>query len=478
MNQRTQTPFGGLAGCLLGVILLVQMPAFAQARKPKNVLFIAVDDLNNRIGCYGDPMVKTPNIDRLARRGVRFDRAYTQFPLCSPSRTSLLTGLRPDSTKVFELTTHFRKTVPNVVTLPQHFKQNGYFTARVGKIFHYGVPGQIGTPGLDDPISWNETVNPKGRDKAEEDKIKNLTPKVPLGSALAYLAADGTDEEQTDGLVAKEAIQLLTKHKNESNGEKPFFLAVGFYRPHCPFVAPKKYFDLYPPDQIKLPVEPADDSTDTFRHSYNQTHPPYLWAAEPEKKREAIQAYFASITFMDAQLGKVLDALDQLGLTDNTVIVFWSDHGYHLTEHGLWMKQTLYENATRVPLLIVEPNSRVAGKASPRTVELLDLYPTLTELCGLATPTHLMGESLVPLLRQPTRAWDHPAYSQVVRYRSNIVGRSVRTERWRYTEWNDGAEGAELYDHANDPGEFWNLAKDANQQATLLTMRQLLRQVK
>ncbi len=453
--------------------LWVSHAGFAQTKKPLNVLFIAVDDLNNRIGCYGDPLVKTPNIDRLAKRGVRFERAYTQFPLCSPSRTSLLTGLRPDSTRVFELVTHFRNVIPNVVTLPQHFKQNGYFTARVGKIFHYGVPSQIGTPGLDDPISWNETVNPKGRDKAEEDKIIKLTPNAGLGNALAYWPAEGTDDEQTDGLVAHETIQLLTKHKDE-----PFFLAMGFYRPHCPYVAPKKYFDLYPLDKIVLPTEPADDSTDVYRYSYNMTHRPYLWADQPDKKREAIRAYYASITFMDAQLGKVLDALDRLKLTDNTVIVFWSDHGYHLAEHGQWMKQTLYEQATRVPLLIAQPGSRVAGKSSPRTVELLDLYPTLTELCGLPTPGHVMGESLVPLLNQPTRPWNHAAYSQVMRPKDNVVGRSVRTERWRYTEWNGGANGAELYDHQQDPGEFKNLAKLLVHQVTMAELKQLLRQPK
>ncbi|MCF2505072.1 sulfatase [Dyadobacter sp. CY107] len=434
------------------------------AKKKLNVLFIAVDDLNTDLGCYGNKYVKTPNIDRLSRRGVKFDRAYTQYPLCSPSRSSLLTGQRPDITKIYELQTHFRKTLPDVVTLPQLFKNNDYYSARVGKIYHYGVPGQIGTDGLDDPISWDHKVNPRGRDKTEESLVKNLTPDRGLGSALAWHASEGRDEEQTDGMVASEAIKLLKEKKNE-----PFFLAVGFYRPHSPYVAPKKYFDQYPLATVPLPKEVEND-LDDIPEAALFTKPSH-WGLSVANRKVALRAYYASISFMDAQVGRVLDELDRLKLADKTIIVFWSDHGYNVGQHGQWMKHSLFENSAHVPLIISVPGG-TKGKASGRTVELLDIYPTLAELCGLTPTQKLGGKSLTALLKNPDAIWDKAAYTQV---RSNqIFGRSVRTERFRYTEWDGGKAGVELYDHQKDPNEFTNLAKETTYIITVSEMSMLL----
>jgi iduronate 2-sulfatase len=446
-------------------LLMAAMPtedAPQRVAPKKNVLMIAVDDLNNDLGTYGHALVKSPNIDRLASRGVRFERAYCQFPLCSPSRTSLLTGLRPDDTKVYELKTHFRSTVPDIVTLPQHFKNNGYFTARVGKLYHYGVPGEIGTNGLDDAPSWTTVRNPKGRDKAEEHLLTNYTPQRGLGSSLSFLAAEGTDEEQTDGMVATEAIKLM-----EQNADKPFFLAVGFYRPHCPYIAPKKYFDLYPKDKIKLPAHSPGDTSQYSREAFFTY--PFNWGLTEDQRRETIQAYFASVSFMDAQLGRVMDALERLGLADNTIVVFWSDHGYLLSEHGQWKKQSLFEESARVPMIVAAPGAKGNGVASPRTVELLDIYPTLTDWCGLSTPGHVAGNSLVPLLNKPRQTWDHPAITQVLR--NNGMGRSIRTERWRYSVWANGQGAEELYDHEKDPYELKNLAKDPRYDKTKNELR-------
>ncbi len=438
---------------LLFAVLLGAMPILSvfsqskdkEAMSKRNVLLIAVDDLDNHLGTYGDPLVQSPNIDRLARRGVRFDRAYCQFPLCSPSRTALLTGLRPDSTRVYDLKTHFRTTVPDVVTLPQHFKNKGYFVARVGKLYHYGVPSEIGTNGLDDAQSWTTVRNPKGRDKAEEDLITNLTPDRGLGSSLSFLAAEGTDEEQTDGMVATEAIKLMEQGK-----DRPFFLAVGFFRPHCPYVAPKKYFELYPQNKIPLPAHSPGDTSQYPREAL-WTYP-LNWGLDEAQRREAIQAYYASVTFMDAQVGRVLDALDRMGLAENTIVVFWSDHGYLLSEHGQWMKQSLFEEAARVPMIVAAPGMRGNGGASGRTVELQDIYPTITDWAEVGTPDHVAGNSLLPLLANPKTTWDHPAITQTGR--QNGMGRSIRTERWRYSVWEDGKGAEELYDHDKDPYEL------------------------
>lgn len=442
------------------------------AGKKLNVLFIAVDDMNNDLACYGSKIVQSPNIDRLARQGVRFDRAYCQYALCSPSRSSLLTGLRPDTTRVFDLQYHFRQGLPDVVTLPQMFSKNGYYVARVGKIYHYGNPDDIGTNGLDDKASWMERFNPAGVDKtALEIDVMNYTPKNHLGAAMAFYAdPTGTDPQHTDGKVADQTIALLEKHK-----DGPFFIGCGFYKPHCPWITPKKYFDVYSMDQIAVPAV-----SDQTKASYP---PPALASTKPwpnfgvttDQARECKRAYYAAITFVDAQIGRVLDAVDRLGLGDNTVIVFWSDHGYHLGEHGLWFKQSCFEEATRVPLIIRTPGMKTAGQVSPRLVELVDLYPTLAELAQLTPPTNLEGFSVRPLLDDPNASWDHAAYSQV--QRPGGPGHSVRTPRWRYTEWDFGSKGRELYDHDADPQELHNLAADPASAKVVSEMQALLKKM-
>jgi uncharacterized sulfatase len=446
--------------------LLILFLAFAAgAAEPLNVLFISVDDMNNDLGCYGHPLVKSPNIDRLARRGVRFDRAYCQFPLCSPSRSSLMTGLRPDTTRVFDLRYHFRKGLPEVVTLSQFFMNKGYYAARVGKIYHYGNPGDIGTSGLDDPPSWREVFNPAGRDRTTiQSNIINYTPKRGLGSAMCLLAdQEGKDEEHTDGMVANKAIDLMRKHR-----DKPFFLAVGFYKPHTPYVAPQKYFDLYPLKKITLPK--AGTTNDMPGPAVASTSPWPWFGATEEQARECKRAYYATISFVDAQIGRVLDELDRLKLAEKTVVVFWSDHGYLLGEHGLWMKQSCFEESARVPLIISAPG-KARGRASSRIVELLDLYPTLVDLAGFAIPGNLHGASLTPLLNNPNAEWNRPAFTQV--QRGNFPGHSVRTDRWRYTEWDFGAKGTELYDHKSDPRELKNLADNTRYADVIREMKAL-----
>ncbi len=452
------------------------------AAEKLNVLLVVSDDLSARLGCYGHPVMKTPNLDRLAERSVRFDRAYCQFPLCNPSRASFLSGLRPDSTGVYENSTHFRKKNPDHVTLPQAFQKAGYYVARVGKLYHYGVPAQIGTDGFDDPPSWQERYNPRGRDKDDEESIFTLTPKnegpARFGGTLSWLAAEGTDAEQTDAKSAAAAISLLEKHQQE-----PFFLAVGYFRPHTPYVAPKKWFDLYPPSKVDFVGAPH--SREGFPEAAFLSHKKEQADMTDDLRRQAIQAYYAAISFMDAQVGELLSALDRLKLADKTIVVFMSDHGYHLYEHGLWQKMSLFENSARVPLLISVPGSTQRGKASGRTVELVDLYPTLTDLCGIDASPAVEGKSLKPLLTNPQAEWTKPALTMVTRgtptqtnaptVRPQTTGRSLRTERYRLTEWNDGDKGVELYDYEADPQELKNLAADPLYVETLATLRKELK---
>lgn len=456
--------------CLLSSFALLHS---SLAAKP-NVLFIAVDDLANALGCYGVKTAKTPHMDRLAASGVRFDRAYNQIPLCNPSRASLMTGRRPDATQVYDLDRHFREALPDVVTLPQLFRQSGWFTARVGKIYHYDVPKGIGTDGLDDKPSWELVINPKGRDVADEALITNPTPQKAISAALSWLAADGTDEEQTDGMIATEAIKLIEKHRDE-----PFFLGVGFFRPHTPYVAPKKYFDMHPLESIVLPEAPANDRDDIPVAAFAHNNPTPNYGLDELTLRKSLQAYRACVSFVDAQVGRLLDALDEWKLAENTIVVLWSDHGYHLGEHqGIWQKRTLFEEGARAPLIIRAPAAGGNGRACVRVVEFVDIFRTLADLASLKQPASLDGRSLRPLLTDPAREWDGFAITQILRPADDrlpamVMGRSIRTERWRYTEWNGGADGLELYDHDKDPNEFINRALnlDPEAEATMKLLR-------
>ena len=469
------------------------------AAAPKfNVLHIVSDDLNVNLGVYGHPEVKSPNIDRLAARGVTFERAYCQFPLCNPSRASFMTGLRPDTTGVYENRTSFRTNVPDAVSIPQSFLNAGYRVSRVGKLYHYGVPTQIGTDGMDDPSSWESVVNPRGRDVDDIALVNVLESSSAngvrtvigrelknTGGTLSWLASEAADSEQTDAKGAAAAIVHLEERAKDS---KPFYLAVGFYRPHTPYVAPKAYFELYPPQGIKLPVIPSNLS-ELFPLPALSIQKKAEVGMSDSLRREAIQAYQASTTFMDARVGELLDALRRLKLEDSTIVVFHSDHGYHLGEKNLWQKMSIFEESVRVPLIISVPGNPSNGQRSPRTVELVDLHKTLTDLCEIAGDSKTEGFSLRPLVEKPDSHWAHAAYSQVTRgdlvgtfeagndskkNGSRIMGRSVRTERYRYTEWNGGAAGVELYDHQTDPGEYNNLANLPEHASVLASLKKTL----
>ncbi|HEX3657689.1 MAG TPA: sulfatase [Pirellulales bacterium] len=465
---------------LLAVLPLGFTGSAGAAEGRPNVLLLMSDDLNTYLGCYGDPRAKTPNIDRLAARGVRFDRAYCTFPLCGPSRNSMLTGLYPNSSGILANGEIFRQTIPSQISLPQAFRLAGYFAARIGKLYHYNVPNSIGTNGHDDPGSWELELNPAGVDRLEEEpKIFSLIPGQ-FGGTLSWYASPQSDAHHTDGMNAADAqwvLERCAKHK-----DRPFFLGVGFFRPHTPYVSPKSpYFGLYRPSD--MPLYPTIDK-----------NPPDVPAAAlgsykkdqdrltDDLRRQCVQAYYASISFMDAQVGQVLDKLDELGLADNTIIVFTSDHGYHMGEHGLWQKMSLFEGSTRVPLLIVAPRGPGRGSVVRAPVSHLDLYPTLAELAGIKAPDNLQGQSLVPMFKDAStkgRGW---ALTQVTRggapRRTNVprdqmiankrfLGYTLRNPRWRYTEWDEGAKGRELYDHDSDPQELKNLAGHADYASTV-----------
>ena len=446
----------------------------SNSKQRPNILFIAVDDLRPELGCYGNAIVQSPNIDKLAKSGVIFNRAYCQQAVCAPSRISLMTGKRPNSTKVWDLQTHFRTTIPNVITLPQHFKNNGYHAQSIGKIYHDGTKAQ-------DALSWSvPEILAETKKEGKYVLPANLGTKTPKAAATEI--TDVPDNAYVDGQVAEQALDVLGKIKN-----KPFFLAIGFRRPHLPFSAPKKYWDMYQRKKIPLPG-PSNPATNIPAYALHRNEELTGYSdidAGPipeDKQRELIHGYYAAISYTDAQIGKVLAELDRLGLTNNTIIVLWGDHGFHLGEKGLWAKTTNYELDTRVPLIISAPGKK-KGVKTDALVELVDLYPTLAGLSGLPTPDSLEGVSMAPLLTKPDRPWKTAAFSQFPRpwiYKNEpgVMGYAIRTNRYRYVEWRnfktDAVEATELYDCQTDPGEITNIVNAPDNKALVNELKQKL----
>ena len=435
-----------------------------------NVLFLIADDLNCDLGSYNHPLVLSPSIDKLASNGILFENAHNQYPLCGPSRASFMTGMYSDQTKITQNNVLLRTTVPDVITMGQRFRQQGYRSVRIGKIYHYDNPSSIGSSSADDIYTWDYTINPWGRDKEEEYKINTLRERQ-YGGTLSWLAADGKDEEQTDGIVATEAIEQLEKFSK--NGQN-FFLAVGMYRPHVPFVAPKKYFNMYDrnsveimysgstPEYLNTLPEPAAKSIRWGNRNQGLLN----LKSNNELAKEIKEAYFATTTFMDAQVGRILKKLQQTGLDKNTIVVFTSDHGYHLSEHGHWQKQTLFENSTRIPLIFSGPGID-QGKRTNSPVEMIDIYPTIMQLTGIDTPDHVIGKSLKPIFEDINSS---VRKSALTKWKN---GYSIKTERYRLTKWGENGElGYELYDHKNDHGEMINLSKDPNYFLILDSLKQ------
>lgn len=476
-----------LAGMWLAAVALLVARATAEERGAqtavaprRNVLLILVDDLRPALGCYGHGVVKSPHIDRLARQGMLFTQAYCQLPSCCPSRTSLLTGLRPDSTRVLSNgAPHFREYLPRHVTLPGRFRAHGAWCKELGKVFHrrdpqsWSEPKWIPQPPLAYPIY-------RTRENIERQRLARVTPKPDDWwgfskwiKADSWEAPDVADEQLFDGMLAGRAVELLEQHQDER-----FFLAVGFFRPHLPFIAPRRYFDLYPPEAIELPTgdAPPKGAPSIAIHNSPETRSyddvPRSGPIEREKQRELLRAYYASVSYVDAQIGRVLAALECSGLAEDTVVVLASDHGYHLGEHGMWNKLTNFEEATHATLIVRAPGYK-PGRTH-RLVELVDLYPTLCEVCEIPVPSGLEGTSFAPLLASPDRLWKTAAFSQA--NPRGVMGHSLRTEQYRYVQWRKEGEivAEELYDQIFGSGENENIAGRPDAQQVLRKLRRQL----
>jgi iduronate 2-sulfatase len=482
-----RAPFRASASpwCILALILFATT---VHADDRLSVLFIAVDDMNCSLGCYGNTDVSSPHIDALAQRGVLFERAYCQQAVCNPSRASVMTGLRPDTVKVWDLRADFRDAAPDAVTLPQLFKQNDYHTQNIGKIFH-------NTGDLNDEPSWSvPSVMHEGR-HSDDYQLPGNRLGERAGKGPYFERGDLPDEAYLDGRIANAAIDVLKRFRGGGNpvssgnraSEQSLFLAVGFWRPHLPFLAPEPYWERYDAASLTLPAgwTPPKNVPEIALHDSRELFG-YLGVDRDnvdDLRRRLWHGYYAGISYVDAQIGRVVQALDESGLANRTVIVLWSDHGFHLGQHDLWCKTSCFELDARVPLIIVPPNSQHAGSRTRAIVELLDLYPTLVELCGLEPPASLEGRSLVPLLEDPEVEWPHAALTQHPRpayYKDQpeAMGYSLRTDRYRYTEWRDWRSGEivarELYDHETDPDETINVADSRNRSAAVTGLHRRL----
>ena len=451
---------------MLGIAVVLAVGAASPGAQRPNVLFLAVDDLRPELGCYGHPTIKSPNIDRLAAQGLLFERAYCQQAVCAPSRISLLTGLRPDATGIYDLQHPLRKTKPDVLSMPQYFKEHGYQTVSLGKIYHHARD--------DNRIGWTQPAwRPKGgwtgRGYLDPESIRRIQPRDQAGGypgvGPAYESPDVPDEAYPDGVTARKAVEEL---RRLSRSDRPFFLAVGFLKPHLPFNAPRRWWDLYDRAAIHVPE----------RNTWPDGMPPLAGTSWGELRKYAgmprkgpmpaaeavnlIHGYYACVSYTDALVGKVLGELDRLGLRNNTVIILWGDHGWKLGDYGAWCKHTNFELDTHVPLILSVPGQKTVGRRTQALVEFVDIFPTLAELCGLEVPAACEGASMVPLVADPNRPWKEAAFSQYPRGRA--MGYSLRSGRWRYTEWIDRRSGKrvarELYDHAQSGVAQRNLASD------------------
>jgi len=435
---------------------------FVSAKKSKpNVLFLISDDLNTALSGFGHPQCKTPELDKLASRGMRFENMHCQYPVCGASRASLMSGLYPYTNGTLGNSGTLRGNMPDVVTMSQMFRNNGYRVGRVSKIYHMGIPGEIlvGTATRDDPHSWDEVVNIKAPEQHAPGVSTHWSPKDKGSQTFEGVEAEGDDLVHADGMAANHAIDFLKRNK-----DKPFFLACGFVRPHVPLVAPTKYFDLYDRDAMEAPVVPEDDLEDVPMIIRNYKRNSAIYGVTPELHKGLLEAYYASISYMDAQVGRILDVLEELGLAENTIVVFTSDHGYMLGHHHKFQKQHLFEESTRVPFIVSVPwMKKQHGEATNHITELVDLYPTLASLVELKAPVQLQGKSMVSILKDPASTkWKKDLAFTI----SRNGGESIRTHDWRFTHWGYGSAGMELYDLKNDPGEFTNFAADPNYSAT------------